>query len=81
MLPKASQIRPFNFFIVSTCKVDGKDVAVVAPYERDPSKWCDLEWVRTDNGEILTGEQKQGLKTVAHKLVWCLVNKIAGSRV
>ena len=81
MLPKASQIRPFNFFIVSTCKVDGKDVAVVAPYERDPSKWCDLEWVRTDNGEILTGEQKQGLKTVAHKLVWCLVNKIADSRV
>jgi hypothetical protein len=39
MLPKASQIRPFNVFIVSTCKIDGKDIAVVAPYERAPSKW------------------------------------------
>jgi hypothetical protein len=68
ILPKTSQIRPFNFFIVSTCKLDGKDVAVVAPYERDPSKWRDLEWVRTDNGEILTDEQKQHLKTVAQKL-------------
>jgi hypothetical protein len=68
MLPKGSQIRPFNFFIASTCKIDGKDVAVVAAYERDPVKWRDLEWVRTDNGETLTAEQKQHLKTVGQKL-------------
>jgi hypothetical protein len=68
MLPKGSQIRPFNFFIVSTFRMDGKDVAVVAPYERDPSKWRDLEWVRTDNGEHLSPEQKRHLKTVGQQL-------------
>jgi len=60
-LPRASQIKPFNFFLVTTGRqlrsVDARSdslyetIPLIAAFERDPSQWFTLAWTRTDNGE------------------------------
>jgi hypothetical protein len=50
--PKIEQLRPFNFIMAAT-SLDGKTVAVVAPFERDPAKHAAAPWIRTDTAEPL----------------------------
>jgi hypothetical protein len=55
--PYADQIKPFNFLLAVQVAdgghpkgVDPERCRLVAPFERDPAKWLDLEWVDLHSG-------------------------------
>jgi hypothetical protein len=75
-LEASERCRPFNFLITATavCDRTKETRAVLAPFERDPSKWLALEWIDAETGERLLldvpGEDRRAwrLRTVGEFL-------------
>jgi hypothetical protein len=48
----AEQIKPANFLLLAhPHPLDASDALPIAPYESDPSKWDDLDWIDRRTGE------------------------------
>jgi len=61
----SDQVKPFGFVLTASMETSRVGVLspterVIAPYERDSSKWSSLPWTSTSTGEPITG----GLKSV-----------------
>lgn len=58
-LPYAEQTKPWNFLLVAyPDPLDPHDTAPIAPYERRPDRWQDLDWLDRHSGQpvgITTG--------------------------
>ena len=70
-LPLAEQCRPFNFFLAATAmNTDGETRPVLAPFERDPSKWAGLDWRVAETGNVVAIGDTGGwrLKTIGEFL-------------